>query len=102
MIVFSDPALGGENTLKSILSVNGEITGFDTLYNFDKVSSQLGQQNLTEMKTLINGGLRAVNLGENGDPEKLILLQKIGNLTQPIIIDLEAELASCENVSYET
>ncbi|MEP3890659.1 MAG: hypothetical protein ABJN69_09330 [Hellea sp.] len=101
MIVFSDPALGGENTLKAISSVNGEITGYDTLYNFDKVSSQLGQQNLTEIKTLRNGGLRAVNLDENGDPDKLILLQKIGGQYTPTIIDLEAELASCDYISYE-
>ena len=102
MMVFSDPALGGENTLKSISSVNGEITGYDTLYNFDKVALQLGQQNLTEIKALLGGGLRAVNLDENGDPDKLILLQKLSGHYTPTIIDLEAELASCDFVSYET
>ena len=102
MVVFSDPELGGENTLKSVSSVNGEITGYDTLYNFDKISSQLGQQNLTELKTLLNGGLRAVNLDENGDPDKLILLHKQNGQYRATIIDLEAELASCDYVSYET
>lgn len=101
MIVFSDPKLGGENTLKSITATNGEIKGYDTLFNFDRITSQLGEQNLAEVKAFIDGGMCAVNIDENGDPDKLVFLRNIGSHSKPIIIDLEAELETCDYVSYE-
>lgn len=99
-IVFSDPKLGGDNTLMAISSVNGSITGHETLYKFDRISSQLENQNLVELRMLINGGLRAVNLDENGNPDKLILLRKFRGQQRPQIIDLEAEITTCDHIAY--
>lgn len=101
MILFSNPEFGGDNTLKAVSSNDGKITGYDTVYNFDKISSELGFQNLVEFQILLSGGLRVVNLDENGTPDKLVLFRGIGEQQQPVIIDLEAELGVCERISYE-
>lgn len=102
MIVFSDPELGGDNGVRAVTSVEGKLTGHDTLYNFDKISSELGSQNLVEFQMLLNGGLRAVNLDEDGNPGKLVILKSLGGQGRPQIIDLETEREASERVSYET
>lgn len=101
IVVFSDPELGGDNTLKALSTVNGEVTGYDTLFKFDRLQSQLGQQHIAEIKMTHNGGLQAISLDEDGNPDKLILLQKISGQPKPKIIDLDVERQHCETINYE-
>ena len=100
LIVFSDPNFGGDNILKSIKLKNESVIGYDTIFNFDKISSQSESQNLVEVQMMKNGGFRAVNLDENGNPDKLILLKKVDGQQRPMIIDLDAALQSSKRVSY--